>query len=74
MENFGVPGVSIAVIKDFEIHWAKVYGITDVATGAMVDLETLFQAASISKPVNAMAFLKQYRTGNFRWTRISTTS
>ena len=63
MEKFGVPGVSIAVIKDFDIHWAKGYGIADVATGAMVDLETLFQAASISKPVNAMAFLKAAQDG-----------
>ncbi len=65
MGKFGVPGVSIAVIKDFEIHWAKGYGIADVATGAMVDLETLFQAASISKPVNAMAFLKAVQDGEF---------
>ena len=63
MEEFGVPGVSIAVIKDFEIHWAKGYGIADVETGAKVDTETLFQAASISKPVNAMAFLKAAQDG-----------
>ncbi len=65
MENFGVPGVSIAVIKDFEIHWAKGYGVADVATSAIVDIETLFQAASISKPVNAMAFLKAAQDGEF---------
>ena len=58
MAEFGVPGVSIAVIKDFEIHWAKGYGMADVETGALVDTETLFQAASISKPVAAMAVMK----------------
>ncbi|MBL8988763.1 MAG: serine hydrolase, partial [Gemmatimonadetes bacterium] len=30
MERFRVPGVSIAVIKDFKIHWAKGYGLADV--------------------------------------------
>ncbi len=65
MDRFGVPGVSIAVIKDFKIHWAKGYGIADVETGAKVNRETLFQAASISKPVNAMAVLKAVQDGKF---------
>jgi CubicO group peptidase (beta-lactamase class C family) len=58
MDSLNVPGLSIAVIHDFEIHWAKGYGVRDVATGAPVDTETIFQAASISKPVAAMGSLK----------------
>ncbi len=65
MERFGVPGVSIAVIKDFKLHWAKGYGTADVETGAKVNTETLFQAASISKPLNAMAILKAVQDGRF---------
>lgn len=65
MDRFNVPGVSIAIIKDFEIHWAKGYGIADVETGAAVDPETMFQAASISKPVAAMAVLKAVQDGLF---------
>jgi CubicO group peptidase (beta-lactamase class C family) len=61
----GVPGVSLAVIKDFKIHWAKGYGTADVKTGAKVDTETLFQAASISKTINAMAVLKAVQDGKF---------
>lgn len=52
-----VPGVSVAVVRDFEIHWAKGYGVADVASGRPVDAATRFQAASISKPVTAMAAL-----------------
>ena len=44
MQRFRVPGVSIAVIKDYRIHWARGYGVADVATGRKVDTETLFQA------------------------------
>jgi len=65
MEEFGVPGVSIAVIHDFKIHWAKAYGMADVETGQLVDIETMFQAASISKPVAAMAVLRAVQDGLF---------
>ena len=65
MERFGVPGMSVAVIRDFEVHWAKGYGIADVETGMPVDDETLFQAASISKPVTAMAALAAVEDGRF---------
>ncbi len=53
MERLSVPGVSVAIIRDFEIHWAKGYGVADVENGRAVDTETMFQAASISKPVAA---------------------
>ena len=65
MERFGVPGISVAVIRDFEVHWAKGYGIADVETGARVDGETLFQAASISKPVTATAVMVAVEAGRF---------
>ena len=65
MERFSVPGVSVAVIHDFAIHWAKGYGVADVETGAHVDPKTLFQAASISKPVAAMATLAAVEQGKF---------
>jgi CubicO group peptidase (beta-lactamase class C family) len=63
MEKYRVPGVSIAVIKDFAIHWSKGYGMADVSTSAPVTPETMFQAASISKPVSAMAVLRAVQDG-----------
>ena len=65
MEDRGVPGVSVAVIHDFKVHWARGYGVADVETGTAVDTETLFQAASISKPVAAMAVLRAVQDGRF---------
>ena len=65
LERFGVPGVSIAVIHDHAIHWAQGYGVADEETGAPVDTATLFQAASISKPVAAMAVLRAVQDGVF---------
>lgn len=65
MAELSVPGVSIAVIHDFGIHWAKGYGVADVESGSLVDADTSFQAASISKPVAAMAVVKAVQDGKF---------
>jgi CubicO group peptidase (beta-lactamase class C family) len=65
LERAHVPGVSIAVIRDFDIHWAKGYGVADVQGGSRVDADTMFQAASISKPVAAMAAMRAVQDGKF---------
>lgn len=65
MARFNVPGLSIAVIRDYEIHWSKGYGLADVETKQPVGVDTLFQAASISKPVAAMAAMSLVQSGKF---------
>src|SRR5688572_768100 len=63
MKFHKVPGLSIAVIKDFKIDWARAYGIKDIETNEPVTRETLFQAGSISKSVNAMVAMKKVEQG-----------
>src|SRR6185503_13594113 len=65
LARFQVPGVSIAVVKDFKIEWARGYGVADAETGAPVTADTLFQAASISKTIAAMTSLKAVQDGLF---------
>ncbi|MEH6535971.1 MAG: serine hydrolase [Psychroserpens sp.] len=57
MTHYGVPGVSIAVINNGKIEWTKTYGIMDKESKSPVTVKTLFQAASISKPVTAYGAL-----------------
>lgn len=57
MEHYGVPGVSIAVIHNGKIEWSNTYGITEKGSESLVTENTLFQAASISKPVTAYGAL-----------------
>ena len=59
LKFYRAPGLSVAVIKDFKIHWARAYGVKDLETKAPVTTETLFQAGSISKSVNAMIAMKK---------------
>lgn len=63
LQRFRVPGVSIAVVWNGAIHWARAYGVADAATGAAVTTATRFQAASISKPVTAMAAMRLVQEG-----------
>ena len=63
MRHYHVEGVSIAVIRDSKIEWAKGYGFADVEAKQPVTTSTLFQAASISKPVSAMGALALVEDG-----------
>jgi CubicO group peptidase (beta-lactamase class C family) len=63
MSDLKIPGVSIAVINNGAIEWAKGYGTTETGTGGPVTPHTLFQAASISKPVAALAALRLVEQG-----------
>jgi CubicO group peptidase (beta-lactamase class C family) len=57
MRYHHVPGVSIAVIRHGRVEWAKGYGVASLR-GRPVTVDTLFNAASMSKPLTAMAVLK----------------
>lgn len=53
-----VPGLSFAVIRAGKVVETKGLGVRDIATGAPVDDNTIFEAASLSKPVFAYAVLQ----------------
>lgn len=52
MEVHGVPGVSVAIIDNFEVVWVAQFGFAE--PGRPVGPDTLFQAASLTKPVSAV--------------------
>lgn len=54
------PGLSLAIIRDGKITWNKGFGVKDTTTGEPVDINTTFEAASISKTVFAYAVMKLY--------------
>jgi CubicO group peptidase (beta-lactamase class C family) len=62
MARLNVPSVSLALINDGAIEWTKAYGAI-AADGSEANTETLFQAASISKPLAATAVMSLVQEG-----------
>ncbi|MEM6819417.1 MAG: serine hydrolase [Pseudomonadota bacterium] len=58
MGYFTVPGLAIAIVKDTEIAYHQVYGVSNYATQSPVTKETIFEAASITKIVFAFAVMR----------------
>ena len=63
MAYYHVPGVGIAVINNGALEWARGYGVATAHETRRVTADTLFQAASISKPLTAMAALALVQDG-----------
>lgn len=63
MAYYKVPGLSIAVIKNYRIDWAKAYGLADTIKKTPVTAETMFSAGSISKFMLAVTALKLVEQG-----------
>src|SRR5215471_1124447 len=65
MKTFKVPGLSVAVIDNYKIAWAKGFGVIGPGSSESVTTRTLFQAGSISKPVAAVGAMWLVEHGNF---------
>ncbi len=58
LEKSDVPGMSIALIRDGRVVWSKGFGVSNTVTKKPVTTNTIFEAASLSKPVFAYAVLR----------------
>jgi len=58
MQKGAVTGLSIALIRDASTYWVHSFGVRDAKSGQPVTEETVFEAASLSKPVFAYGVLK----------------
>jgi CubicO group peptidase (beta-lactamase class C family) len=57
MAHYRVPAVSIAVIDNYQVEWARGFGVVAAGSTQAVTSKTLFQAASISKSLTALGAL-----------------
>lgn len=67
MESSGVPGMAIAVVHGGKTVYAKGFGIREQGKDAPVDADTVFQLASLSKPVGATVVAHEVGVGTVEW-------
>lgn len=66
MKEYGTVGLSIAVVDNYELAWARTYGVIDTEMKKPVTPETLFQAGSVSKAVTAVIALHLVEKGKLK--------
>jgi len=62
-----VPGLAIGVVHDDELVWFAGYGTKDVNTGEPIDEHTVFQMASVSKPIGATVIARLVGEETVEW-------
>ena len=71
-DNDTVPGIAIAVVFQNHLTLTAGFGVRDVETRAPVDADTVFQLASLSKPIGATVVAALISDGKISWdSRIS---
>ena len=63
MADARVPGLSIAIIQDGKLLWRQGFGVRDAESRAPFTSDTVFEVASLSKPVFAYAVMKLCEQG-----------
>jgi CubicO group peptidase (beta-lactamase class C family) len=63
MKHYGVPGVGIAIIEDYQVDAIQSFGVIEAGTGEAVTPETLFEAASTTKLLATVAALRLVEQG-----------
>lgn len=67
MRKSGIPGMAVAVVHGGKTLYAKGFGVKDVRSGEKVDPDTVFQLASLSKPLSATVVAHQVGVNAIGW-------
>jgi len=67
IDQNAVPGLAIAVVFQDKVVYTKGFGVRDVNTKASVDADTVFQLASVSKPIGSTVVAELVGEGKITW-------
>ena len=65
LRKSAIPGLAVAVVRDGRVVYAKGFGVRKAGEAARVDADTVFQLASVSKPLGATVVAQQ--VGRASW-------
>ncbi|HZN71013.1 MAG TPA: serine hydrolase [Micromonosporaceae bacterium] len=63
LDNFLVPGISVAVVQDGEVKYLRGFGDADVEAGVWLDSGHVLRTASVSKAVAGVLTMRLYEMG-----------
>lgn len=67
IDDGGVPGLSIAIVHNDEVVYLKGFGLREMGKPETVDADTVFQIASLSKPVSSTVVAALVSEGIVDW-------
>lgn len=67
IDTNAVPGLAIAIVFQDKVVYAKGFGVKDTATQEKIDADTVFQLASVSKPIGSTAIARLVGEGIVTW-------
>lgn len=67
MQRTGIPGLAVAVVHEGRTVYARGFGVRDLRSPAAVDADTVFQLASVSKPIGATVVAHQVGARRIAW-------
>ncbi len=67
MKMSGVPGMAVVIVRNGKTVVARGYGVRKAGAPERVDADTVFQIASLSKPVSASVIARRVATGTLSW-------
>ncbi len=67
MNSTGIPGMAVAIVADGEVVYQEGFGVREVGTEDRVEPGTVFQLASMSKPIGASVVAREIAAGPLEW-------
>jgi CubicO group peptidase (beta-lactamase class C family) len=67
LDRSGLPGLAIGVVYQDDVPYLEGFGVRDVGTDALIDADTVFQIASVSKPVSSTVVSGVVGEGTVTW-------
>src|SRR5215468_8495952 len=67
IQELVVPGIAIAVVFQDGVVYAKGFGVREVNTKESIDADTVFQLASVSKPIGSTVVAELVGEGKITW-------